>query len=51
MKIFPIIDIKDKKCVRLVKGDFVNKVEFLSIDDINISRRTYSKGLHSFNYP
>ena len=22
MKIFPAIDIKDKKCVRLVKGDF-----------------------------
>ena len=25
MKIFPAIDIKDKKCVRLVKGDFDNK--------------------------
>ena len=24
MKIFPAIDIKDKKCVRLVKGDFDN---------------------------
>ena len=22
MKIFPAIDIKDRKCVRLVKGDF-----------------------------
>ena len=27
MKIFPAIDIKDKKCVRLVKGDFANKTE------------------------
>ena len=28
MKIFPAIDIKDKKCVRLVKGDFNNKSEY-----------------------
>ena len=28
MKIFPAIDIKDKKCVRLVKGDFKNKTEY-----------------------
>ena len=28
MKIFPVIDIKDKKCVRLVKGDFNNKTEY-----------------------
>ena len=28
MKIFPAIDIKDKKCVRLVKGDFYNKTEY-----------------------
>ena len=28
MKIFPSIDIKDKKCVRLVKGDFDNKTEY-----------------------
>ena len=28
MKIFPAIDIKDKKCVRLVKGDFDNKIEY-----------------------
>jgi phosphoribosylformimino-5-aminoimidazole carboxamide ribotide isomerase len=28
MKIFPAIDIKDKKCVRLVKGDFENKTEY-----------------------
>jgi phosphoribosylformimino-5-aminoimidazole carboxamide ribotide isomerase len=28
MKIFPAIDIKDKKCVRLVRGDFENKTEY-----------------------
>ena len=28
MKIFPAIDIKDQKCVRLVKGDFENKTEY-----------------------
>ena len=27
-KIFPAIDIKDKKCVRLVKGNFENKTEY-----------------------
>ena len=25
MKIFPAIDIKDEKCVRLLKGDFNNQ--------------------------
>ena len=28
MKIFPAIDIKDKKCVRLVKGNFDNKTDY-----------------------
>ena len=28
MKIFPAIDIKDQKCVRLVKRDFNNKTEY-----------------------
>ena len=28
MKIFPAIDIKNKKCVRLIKGDFNNKTEY-----------------------
>jgi len=28
VKIFPAIDIKDKKCVRLIKGDFENKTEY-----------------------
>ena len=28
MKIFPAIDVKDIKCVRLIKGDFGNKTEY-----------------------
>ena len=28
MKIFPAIDIKNKKCVRLIKGDFDKKTEY-----------------------
>jgi len=28
MKIFPAIDIKDKKCVRLIKGNFDDKTEY-----------------------
>ena len=28
MKIFPAIDIKDKKCVRLIKGDFEKKTDY-----------------------
>ena len=28
MKILPAIDIKNKKCVRLIKGDFENKTEY-----------------------
>ena len=28
MKIFPAIDIKEKKCVRLIKGNFENKTEY-----------------------
>ena len=28
MKIFPAIDIKDKKCIRLIKGDFENQTEY-----------------------
>ena len=28
MKILPAIDIKDKKCVRLIRGDFENKTEY-----------------------
>ena len=28
MKIFPAIDIKDKKCVRLIKGNFNNQTDY-----------------------
>ena len=35
MKIFPAIDIKDKKCVRLVKGDFDNKTEYEMSPELN----------------
>ena len=28
MKIFPAIDIKDKKCVRLIKGNFDNQTTY-----------------------
>jgi phosphoribosylformimino-5-aminoimidazole carboxamide ribotide isomerase len=28
MKIFPAIDIKDKKCVRLLKGNFDNQTTY-----------------------
>ena len=28
MKILPAIDIIDKKCVRLIRGDFENKTEY-----------------------
>ena len=37
MKIFPAIDIKDKKCVRLVKGDF-NKIYNMSPVEQGIAR-------------
>ena len=48
MKIFPAIDIKDNKCVRLVKGDFNNKIEYrLSpIDQANKFKDHGFKNLH-----
>ena len=33
MKIFPAIDIKEKKCVRLLKGDFNKQTEFQSFKE------------------
>ena len=44
MKILPAIDIKDKKCVRLVKGNFKNKTEY-EISPVEQARK-YSE--HSF---
>jgi len=48
MKIFPAIDIKDKKCVRLVKGDFNNKTEYETspIDQANKYKDHGFKNLH-----
>ena len=48
MKIFPAIDIKDKKCVRLVKGDFDNKTEYKNspIDQANSYKDYGFKNLH-----
>jgi len=48
MKIFPAIDIKDKKCVRLVKGDFDNKTEYETspIDQANRYKDYGFKNLH-----
>ena len=48
MKIFPAIDIKDKKCVRLVKGDFDNKTvyEMSPIDQAGKYKDHGFKNLH-----
>ena len=48
MKIFPAIDIKDKKCVRLVKGDFDNKTEYemSPVDQANKYKDHSFKDLH-----
>ena len=48
MKIFPAIDIKDKKCVRLIKGDFENKTEYKTspVDQAAKFRDQGFKNLH-----
>ena len=48
MKIFPAIDIKDKKCVRLIKGDFENKTEYATspIDQASKYKDHGFKNLH-----
>ena len=48
MKIFPAIDIKDKKCVRLIKGNFDNKTEYETspIDQANKYKDHGFKNLH-----
>ena len=48
MQIFPAIDIKDKKCVRLIKGDFENKTEYESspIDQAGKYKNHGFKNLH-----
>ncbi len=48
MKIFPAIDIKDKKCVRLVKGNFDNKTEYdiLPVDQASKYKDHGFRNLH-----
>ena len=48
MKIFPAIDIKDKKCVRLIKGNFENKTVYESspIDQAGKYKNHGFKNLH-----
>ena len=48
MKIFPAIDIKGKKCVRLIKGDFENKTEYemSPIDQAGTYKNHGFKNLH-----
>ena len=48
MKIFPAIDIKDKKCVRLIKGDFEKKIEYKTspIDQAKEYKNKGFKNLH-----
>jgi len=48
MKIFPAIDIKDKKCVRLVKGDFNNKTEY-ETSPINQARKYKEHGFKNLH--
>ncbi len=48
MKIFPAIDIKDKKCVRLIKGEFEKKTEYETspIDQAGKFKNYGFKNLH-----
>ena len=48
MKIFPAIDIKDKKCVRLIKGDFDSKTEYemSPIEQAGLYKEYGFKNLH-----
>jgi phosphoribosylformimino-5-aminoimidazole carboxamide ribotide isomerase len=48
MKIFPAIDIKDKKCVRLVKGDFDNKTEY-NISPVEQARKYKEHGFKNLH--
>ena len=48
MKIFPAIDIKDKKCVRLVKGNFDNKTEY-EISPINQAEKYKDHGFENLH--
>ena len=47
MRIFPAIDIKDKKCVRLIKGDFSQKTEY-KMSPVEQATQFIDKGLKIF---
>ena len=48
MKIFPAIDIKDKKCVRLIKGDFDSKTEY-EISPVEQARKYQDHGFKNLH--
>ena len=48
MKIFPAIDIKDKKCVRLLKGDFDNKIEVYEISPLEQAGKYKDHGFKNY---
>jgi len=48
MKIFPAIDIKDKKCVRLVKGDF-DKITDYEISPVEQAKRYTDYGFKNLH--
>ena len=48
MKIFPAIDIKDKKCVRLIKGDFNRKTEY-QISPVDQAAQFIDKGFKNLH--
>ena len=48
MKIFPAIDIKDKKCVRLIKGDFDQKTEY-ETSPVNQARKYKDHGFKNLH--
>ena len=48
MKIFPAIDIKDKKCVRLIKGSFNSKTEY-KMSPIEQARRYKDHGFKNLH--
>ena len=48
MKIFPAIDIKDKKCIRLVKGDFDKKTEY-EVSPVNQAEKYKAYGFKNLH--
>ena len=48
MKIFPAIDIKDKKCVRLIKGKFDDKTVYNS-SPIEQAKKYYDHGFKNLH--